>query len=58
MSYKPRQTPLMTAAQQNQGWDRVTGVEALLAQAFDQSLLWTGFEPPREIMTEAHCGTW
>lgn len=53
MAYKPRQTPLLTAAQQNQGWDTVTGVEVLLAQAFDQFLLWTGLEPPREIMTEA-----
>ncbi|CAI7623616.1 unnamed protein product [Penicillium glandicola] len=53
MSYKPRQTPLLTAAQQNQGWDTVTGVEVLLAQAFDQFLLWTGLEPPREIMAEA-----
>ncbi|KAJ5799900.1 uncharacterized protein N7518_001968 [Penicillium psychrosexuale] len=24
MSYKPRKTPLSTAAQQNQGWDTVT----------------------------------
>ncbi|KAJ5356354.1 hypothetical protein N7517_010963 [Penicillium concentricum] len=53
MSYKPRQTPLLTAAQQNQGWDMVTGVEVLLAQAFDQFLLWTGLEPPRDIMAEA-----
>ncbi|KAK4870458.1 hypothetical protein LT330_004806 [Penicillium expansum] len=42
MSYKPRQTPLLIAAQQNQGWDTITGVEILLAQAFDQFLLWTG----------------
>lgn len=53
VSYKPRQTPLLTAAQQNQGWDTITGVEVLLAQAFDQFLLWTGLEPPREIMAEA-----
>ncbi|KAJ5177984.1 uncharacterized protein N7500_000683 [Penicillium coprophilum] len=53
MSYKPRQTPLLTAAQQNQGWDTVTGVEVLLAQAFDQFSLWTGLEPPRDIMAEA-----
>ncbi|KAJ5952298.1 uncharacterized protein N7479_010711 [Penicillium vulpinum] len=50
MSYKPRQTPLLTAAQQNLGWDTVTGMEVLLAQAFDQFLLWTGLEPPKEIM--------
>ncbi|KAJ5492398.1 Quinate/shikimate 5-dehydrogenase/glutamyl-tRNA reductase [Penicillium expansum] len=39
VSYKPRQTPLLTEAQQNQGWDTITGVEVLLAQAFDQFLL-------------------
>ncbi|KAJ5496900.1 hypothetical protein N7463_008887 [Penicillium fimorum] len=53
MSYKPRQTPLLAVAQQNQGWDTVTGVEVLLAQAFDQFLLWTGLEPPKNIMAEA-----
>jgi shikimate-5-dehydrogenase len=53
MSYKPRQTPLLTAAQKHAGWDTVTGVEVLLAQAFDQFLLWTGLEPPRDVMTEA-----
>ncbi|KAJ5337725.1 hypothetical protein N7452_004453 [Penicillium brevicompactum] len=53
MSYKPRQTPLLTAAQKHQGWDTVTGVEVLLAQAFDQFRLWTKLEPPREVMAEA-----
>ncbi|KAJ5817852.1 Quinate/shikimate 5-dehydrogenase/glutamyl-tRNA reductase [Penicillium robsamsonii] len=45
-------TPLLTVAQHNQGWDTVTGVEVLLAQAFDQFMLWAGFEPPRDIMAE------
>ncbi|CAG8127497.1 unnamed protein product [Penicillium salamii] len=53
MSYKPRQTPLLTAAQKHRDWDRVTGVEVLLAQAFDQFRLWTKLEPPKEVMTEA-----
>ncbi|KGO35969.1 Quinate/shikimate 5-dehydrogenase/glutamyl-tRNA reductase [Penicillium expansum] len=53
VSYKPRQMPLLTEAQQNQGWDMITGVEVLLAQAFDQFLLFTGLELPREIMAEA-----
>lgn len=53
MSYKPRQTPLLTAAQKHQEWDTVTGLEVLLAQAFDQFRLWTELEPPREIMTDA-----
>ncbi|CAI7574997.1 unnamed protein product [Penicillium viridicatum] len=53
MAYKARQTPLLVAAQQNQGWDTATGVEVLLTQAFDQFLLWTGLEPPREIVAEA-----
>lgn len=41
MAYKPSQKPLFTVAQQTQGWDTVTGVEVLLAQDFDQFLLWT-----------------
>ena len=28
-------------------------MEVLLAEAFDQFLLWIGLEPPREIMAEA-----
>lgn len=53
MSYKPRQTPLLTVAQKHEGWATVTGVEVLLAQAFDQFKLWTGLEPPREEMIDA-----
>jgi pentafunctional AROM polypeptide len=53
MSYKPRQTPLLSVAQRNEGWYTVTGVEVLLAQAYDQFYLWTGCEPPREKMVEA-----
>ncbi|KAJ5363451.1 uncharacterized protein N7496_009164 [Penicillium cataractarum] len=53
MSYKPRQTPLLSVAQRNEGWFTVTGVEVLLAQAYDQFYLWTGLEPPREKMVEA-----
>ncbi|KAL4922045.1 hypothetical protein BDW62DRAFT_197283 [Aspergillus aurantiobrunneus] len=53
MSYKPRQTPLLTVAQRHEGWATVTGVEVLLAQAFDQFRLWTGLEPPREEMIDA-----
>ncbi|OOQ88147.1 shikimate [Penicillium brasilianum] len=53
MSYKPRQTPLLSVAQRNEGWYTVTGVEVLLAQAYDQFYLWTGCEPPKEKMVEA-----
>ena len=53
MSYKPRHTPLLSVAQRHQGWHTVTGVEVLLAQAYDQFYLWTGCEPPREKMIEA-----
>ncbi|KAL5335994.1 hypothetical protein BJX70DRAFT_410130 [Aspergillus crustosus] len=52
MSYKPRQTPLLSAAERCQGWETVTGVEVLLAQAFDQYTLWTGLEPPKREMIE------
>ncbi|KAJ5281804.1 shikimate / quinate 5-dehydrogenase protein [Penicillium angulare] len=53
MAYKPRQTPLLTAAQRHQEWRTVTGLEVLLAQAYDQFRLWTGLEPPVEKMEEA-----
>ncbi len=53
MSYKPRSTPLLKAAARNSGWVGITGVQVLLAQAFDQSELWTGLKAPREVMTEA-----
>lgn len=53
MSYKPRQTPLLTVAQRRECWYTVTGVEVLLAQAYDQFQLWTGREAPTEIMVEA-----
>ncbi|KAJ5747343.1 uncharacterized protein N7511_009039 [Penicillium nucicola] len=53
MAYKPRQTPLLTVAQRHHGWDTVSGVEVLLAQAFDQFVLWTGLQPPKDVMTEA-----
>lgn len=55
MSYKPRQTPLLRLAQSHQGWVTVTGVEVLLAQAFDQFALWTGLEPSKDVMTRAIC---
>ncbi|KAL4866121.1 hypothetical protein BDV12DRAFT_210665 [Aspergillus spectabilis] len=53
MSYKPPQTPLLAVAQRCKGWTTVTGVEVLLAQAFDQYGLWTGLEPPKREMIEA-----
>lgn len=53
MAYKPRQTPLLQVAQRRGGWQTVTGLEVLLAQAYDQFNLWTGLEPPREKMAEA-----
>ncbi|KAL3472374.1 hypothetical protein BJX99DRAFT_235637 [Aspergillus californicus] len=56
MSYKPHQTPLLTVAQNCPGWVTVTGVEVLLAQAFDQFRLWTGLEPPKDTMTKAALG--
>ena len=53
MSYKPRKTPLLMAAQQIQRWDTVTGMEVLLTHASDQFLPWVGLELPREIIGEA-----
>lgn len=53
MSYKPSYTPLMAAAAKWSGWRVLNGLDVLLAQAFDQFRLWTGLEPPKEIMIEA-----
>lgn len=53
MSYKPRITPLLVSAKKHEGWDTVTGIEVLLAQAFDQYRLWTGREAPRDVMIRA-----
>ena len=53
MSYKPRQTPLLITAQRHSNWTTVTGLEVLLAQAYDQFRLWTGQEAPKEKMQEA-----
>jgi shikimate-5-dehydrogenase len=53
MSYKPRQTPLLTAAQRHEEWHTIPGVDVLLAQAYDQFQLWTGRAAPTEIMIEA-----
>jgi shikimate-5-dehydrogenase len=53
MSYKPRVTPLLVSARKHEGWHTVTGIEVLLAQAFDQYRLWTDREAPREAMIHA-----
>ncbi|KAJ9144592.1 Aromatic compound dioxygenase [Pleurostoma richardsiae] len=53
MSYKPRQTPLLTVAQRQLGWEAVTGVQVLIAQAFEQYRLWTGLQPPKDAMLHA-----
>ncbi|ETS73323.1 hypothetical protein PFICI_14928 [Pestalotiopsis fici W106-1] len=53
MSYKPPHTPLMAVAEQHPGWRTLSGVDVLLAQAFDQFRLWTGLEPPTVQMIEA-----
>ncbi|CAK7223175.1 hypothetical protein SBRCBS47491_005116 [Sporothrix bragantina] len=53
MAYKPRKTPLLAVAQRHPGWETVTGIQVLLAQAFDQYRLWTGNEPPKNAMVDA-----
>ncbi|KAH8594433.1 quinate 5-dehydrogenase, protein [Bisporella sp. PMI_857] len=50
MAYKPRETPLLKAAEKYEGWAIVRGVEVLLEQAFDQSQLWLGLPAPKELM--------
>ena len=53
MSYKPRQTPLLAAAERQIGWATVPGVEVLLSQAFDQFHMWTGMQAPQAVMVQA-----
>lgn len=50
MAYKPRETPLLKVARKKNGWVRITGVEVLLEQAFDQSELWLGLPAPKAVM--------
>lgn len=53
MAYKPQRMPLLVAAEGCPGWDRITGLEVLLYQAFDQFELWTGLKAPQDDMAEA-----
>ncbi|KAL1881495.1 hypothetical protein Plec18167_003091 [Paecilomyces lecythidis] len=53
MSYKPRRTPLLAAAEARDGWETIKGVEVLLAQGFDQYRLWTGRDAPRQAIVDA-----
>ena len=53
MAYKPAETPLLMLAK-NTGskWRRVKGVEVLLEQGYHQFFLWTGRQPPKNIVAE------
>ncbi|KAM5534930.1 hypothetical protein V8D89_011390 [Ganoderma adspersum] len=53
MAYKPAETPLLVLAR-NTGskWRRVKGVEVLLEQGYHQFFLWTGRQPPKNIVAE------
>ena len=53
MAYKPRETPLLKVAKSREGWETVTGVEVLLAQAFVQSEWWLGIPAPQQEMVQA-----
>ncbi|KAL1916766.1 uncharacterized protein VTP21DRAFT_5470 [Calcarisporiella thermophila] len=50
MAYKPRVTPLLAKAK-SAGWNTVEGVEVLVEQGLEQFRLWTGLQPPRQVMT-------
>jgi shikimate-5-dehydrogenase len=53
MSYKPRVTPLMRIAQDQEGWATASGLDALLEQGLIQYKIWTGLGAPRDVMSEA-----
>lgn len=50
--YNPMMTPLLEEAQR-QGIPILGGLDMLIAQAVEQLKLWTGLEPPLEIMRNA-----
>jgi shikimate-5-dehydrogenase len=53
MSYKPRVTPLMRIAERQGGWETANGLDALLEQGLIQYKIWTGLDPPRDVMSKA-----
>jgi shikimate-5-dehydrogenase len=53
MSYKPRVTPLMRIAQDQEGWATANGLDALLEQGLIQYGAWTGLDAPRDVMSAA-----
>lgn len=52
LAYGAKVTPAMSRAYQS-GVSTVDGIEFLVAQAADSFRVWTGFDPPVEVMLEA-----
>ncbi|PIL27015.1 hypothetical protein GSI_10154 [Ganoderma sinense ZZ0214-1] len=53
MAYKPAETPLLALAKEaGSRWRRVRGVEVLLEQGYHQFFLWTGRQPPKNVVAE------
>lgn len=52
MAYRPLQTPLLTLASQEKGWQVVSGIDVLLEQGFAQFVAWTGRHVPRRHVAE------
>ena len=53
MAYKPAETPLLVLAKSiGSQWRRVKGLEILLEQGYHQFFLWTGRQPPKNIVAE------
>ncbi|KAK9462191.1 uncharacterized protein V1516DRAFT_673995 [Lipomyces oligophaga] len=52
MAYKPPETALIRRAS-SANWNIVRGTDVLLAQGYQQFRLWTGIEPPKQIMIDA-----
>ncbi|KAH9264768.1 3-phosphoshikimate 1-carboxyvinyltransferase [Batrachochytrium salamandrivorans] len=59
MAYRPRQTPLLIAAQNASQalpvspWKCVEGIDVLIAQGLEQFKIWTNCPPPAAAMSEA-----
>lgn len=54
MAYRPRKTPLITAAEKSgKPWALVEGIQVLLEQGYEQFRIWTGKLPPRQEIKKA-----
>ncbi|TDL20533.1 Pentafunctional AroM protein [Rickenella mellea] len=52
MAYRPLETPLLSLASSQPGWNIIRGVDVLLEQGYEQFRLWTGHHCPRSVVAD------